>query len=279
MDILYLYRHSAANDFEIRYSLRSVEQYLPYIRKVWIFGDRPHFLADDVSIVEHVRHDYVARIANYRLPVRNIFLLTFLASLIPRLDHEFLIFCDDYFLLDHVSETEIRKDRVLEDLETMTTRGRGLWKDSLWRTYDLLKRFGYPVYNFETHCPNYMTKSRVLEAYSEFRDFITEDFYYGPVAFTAIQNHALRHGQADLELMAETNPRAGFYRPTVYEAIAAQCQGKKFLSFDDGGFNDQMRRYLHDRFPRFSRFERNEARCDWTSGLPGVFNDLLKQSS
>lgn len=256
MDILYLYRHSSTNDFEIRYSLRSVERHLPFIRKVWIFGDRPHFLNGDAAVVEHVRHDYVARIANYRLPVRNIFLLTFLGSLIPRLDHEFLIFCDDYFLLDDVSEAAIRKDRVLEDLDKFTSRGKGLWKDSLWRTYDLLKRFEYPVFNFETHCPNFMTKSRVLEAFCEFRDFITEDFYYGPVAFTTIQNHALKHGQADLEFMADTNPRAGFYKPADYETIVAQCQGKKFLNFDDGGFNDDMRRFLEFRFPSPSKFER-----------------------
>src|SRR5689334_20567214 len=108
MDILYLYRHSAANGLELRYSLRSVKRYLPYIRKVWILGDRPDFLTDDTSLIEHVPHEYVARIANYRLPVRNIFLLTFLGTLIPKLAHDFLVFCDDYFLLEHVSEAAIR---------------------------------------------------------------------------------------------------------------------------------------------------------------------------
>lgn len=255
MDILYLYKHSAANDFEIRYSMRSVERHLPYIRKIWILGDRPHFLCDDTSLVEHVPHEYVARIANYRLPVRNLFLLIFLGSLIPELDYEFLVFCDDEFLLTEVNKAEMCKDRVLESLEEAGTRGRSLWKESLWRTYDLLKRFGYPVFNFETHCPSYMTKKRVFEAFCAFRDFITEDFYYGPVAFTAIHNYALRHGGADLEFMAETRPRAGFYKPADYQTIAAECQGKRFLNFDDAGLNDDMRRFLQRRFPLPSRFE------------------------
>jgi hypothetical protein len=229
---------------------------LPYVNKVWILGDRPHFLTDDTSAVEHVPHEYVARIANYRLPVRNLFLQVFLGSLIPKLDHEFLAFCDDYLLIDHVRETEIRKDRVLEDLDKLVNRGKGAWKEALWRTYDLLKRLGYPAYNFETHCPTYLTKTRVLEAFCEFRDFITEDRFYGPLAFTSIQNYAVKHGTADLQWMTETQARAGFYSPTDYDRIKAECKGKQFLNFDDAGFNDDMRRWLQEKFPTPSRFER-----------------------
>ncbi len=192
MDIVYIFKHSATQDLELRFSLRSVRRHLPYIRKVWVFGDRPHFLSVDKAIIEHVPHEYTAGISNFRLPLRNFFLLNFFASLIPELDHEYLSFCDDYFLLDFVPESEICKDRVLENLDDIRVRGRGLWKDSLWRTYDLLKRFDYPVYNFETHVPTYLTKARVLEAYCRFRDFITEDPFYGPIAYTTIQNHAFK---------------------------------------------------------------------------------------
>lgn len=255
MDILYLFRHSAAGDFEIRHSLRSVQKYLPYIRKIWILGDRPRFLSDDTSVIEHVPHGYVAGIASYRLPLRNLFLLTFLGSLIPKLNHEFLVCGDDYFMLDHVSEEEMREDRVLENLDELKSRGRGIWKDALWRTYDLLKRLDYPCYNFETHCPAYMTKTRVLEAFCAFRDFVTEDYLYGPLAFTSIQNHACKYGAVKLAFMSPDNPRAGFYAPSDYNAIRAGCDGKKFLNFDDAGFNDDMRRYLKERFPEPSVFE------------------------
>jgi hypothetical protein len=47
-------------------------------------------------------------------------------------------------------------------------RGRGLWKDNLWRTRDLLVRLGYPAFNFEAHVPVYLTRKRVFEAYAEF---------------------------------------------------------------------------------------------------------------
>ncbi len=92
MDALYLFRHSVYGDVEIRYSLRSVAKYAPYIRKVWIFGDRPAFLSEETSLIEHVPHSYVTRSGNFRTPVTNFFLLLYLSSLIPDLDHEYLFF-------------------------------------------------------------------------------------------------------------------------------------------------------------------------------------------
>jgi hypothetical protein len=95
MDALYLFRHSVYGDVEIRYSLRSLAKHAPYIRKVWIFGDRPAFLSEDTRLIEHVPHEYVARVGNFRTPVTNFFLMLYLSSLIPDLAHEYLQFSDD----------------------------------------------------------------------------------------------------------------------------------------------------------------------------------------
>ena len=104
------------DELELRYSLRSVAKHLPYIGKVWIFGDRPAFLVEDRAIVEHVPQEYTACISNYRLPVVNLFVQIFLGSLIPNLACEFLLFADDYVVLDVLPEGAMRKDRALEDL-------------------------------------------------------------------------------------------------------------------------------------------------------------------
>src|SRR5437660_9327887 len=102
IDIAFLFRHSSAQDHEILYSLRSIATHLPFIRKVWIFGDRPAFLSDDKTIVEHVFHGYLAPLLGYRVPVRSDFLMLFLASLIPDLSFNFVRLADDYILLDSV---------------------------------------------------------------------------------------------------------------------------------------------------------------------------------
>ena len=80
MDALYVYAHSPHADFEIRQSLRSLAENAPYIRKVWIYGDRPHFLCDDPSIVEHVPHAATAGVLGVKTPVVNFFLLMFLCN-------------------------------------------------------------------------------------------------------------------------------------------------------------------------------------------------------
>jgi hypothetical protein len=158
MDARYVFRHSVHGDVEIRYSLRSVAEYAPYIRKVWIFGDRLAFLSDDTSFVEHVPHSYITRSGSFRTPVTNFFLLLYLSSLIPDLDHEYLFFCDDFYLLRPLEMADARTVRYLQDLSQAKDRGRGVWRESLWRTYDLLRRLGYPGYNLEAHTPTYFRR-------------------------------------------------------------------------------------------------------------------------
>src|SRR5487761_1081996 len=301
MDLLYIYRRNSPEEFELRCSLRSVERHLPYIGKVWIFGDRPNFLVDDRTIVEHVPQEYLAAVVTYRLPVVNLFLQIFLGSLIPNLVPEFLLFADDYVLLDFVPEDEMRKARALETLgdvyghdrgacslssreragvRAATTSPASLWREALWRTCDLLARFGLPLYNFETHVPASLTKARVLEAFCVFRDFITEDRLYGPLALTAILNLAAKRGPADVVLLSEEKTRAGFYAPADLATIHAHCAGKKFLNFDEAGLNADMRRYLEEAFPEPSAYEAdgpaNPVSNDWAAFQRPLFTQQSK---
>ena len=73
MDLLYVFRHSSFDDLELRYSLRSVATHAPWVRKVWVFGDRPEFLSEDTKIIEHVPHEAVAWVEKRRTPVTNFF--------------------------------------------------------------------------------------------------------------------------------------------------------------------------------------------------------------
>jgi hypothetical protein len=260
MDALYLFKQNANDGFELRHSLRTIEMNAPYIRKVWIFGDRPSFMSNDVSVIEHVPQEYLAPILGVKTPLSNFFLMIFLSSLIPDLDFEYLRFSDDFFLLKDFPIEEARRDRYFEDLTPPPTlpRGTGPWRESLWRTRDLLVRLGYTAFNFETHVPAYMMRKRVLEAYCEFRDFVTEDRWFGMMGATAILNHAHKHEKTKLISIKDENSRGGFWGkpPLSYEAVLEQVQGKTFFSFDDHAFNDHIARFLRERYPKRSRFER-----------------------
>ena len=98
MDVVYVFQHSPFGDEELRYSLRSLQKHLRCLRKVWIFGDRPAFLTDDESLIEHVPHSAVARIGDFPTPVKplppNIPLIAD-----SELDAEYLFFGDDFILI------------------------------------------------------------------------------------------------------------------------------------------------------------------------------------
>src|SRR5437870_3492740 len=122
LDIVYLFKHSRHRDEELRFSLRSVAANLPFIRKVWIFGDRPAFLADDRSIIEHIPHEYIAPLLGLKTPVRNDMHMLVLASLLPEVAFDFVRFSDDYIILQPLSRQQLCTVRALEDLNKLPAR-------------------------------------------------------------------------------------------------------------------------------------------------------------
>ena len=273
IDAVYLFRHSANGDQEIRYSLRSVAAHLPFIRKVWIFGDRPEFLSADKRLVEHVPHEYLAPLFGYRTPVRSDFLMQFLASLIPDLASDFVRFADDYIVLAPLSPEQLMTPRALEDLNRAPARGRGKYKQLVWKTYDVLQHYGFAGYNFEAHVPQPLTKRLVLEAFLAFREFLSEDRLQSLVTLTSLYNYALKYHGLKFRWLAQDRCRAGFYgaprraagNGTPQEAPAAgwtadevrgACQGRLFLNFDDQAWGPGIEEFLRERFPEPSRFER-----------------------
>lgn len=257
LDIVYLFRHSKHQDEEIRFSLRSVAANLPFIRKVWIFGDRPAFLSADRSLVEHVPHEYIAPLLCCRTPVRSDMLMLVLASLLPEVAFDFVRFSDDYIILQPLSRDQLCTVRALEDLKVQSARGDGKWKQALWRTFEVLKEYGYSGFNFETHVPAPMNRKMVFEAYMAFRQFHLEDRYAGLVSSTTIYNYAVKHQGLQFVWLADEQSRVGFYRSCpAGEKIPAACDGKLFLSFDDGAFGATLLRFLAGAFPEPCKFEK-----------------------
>ena len=274
IDILVLFRHSQHADEELRYTLRSAERFVEGMGKVWVLGDRPEWLAEDRSVVEQVEHQYLARAFRFKLPVRNHYLLTLLGSLIPEMTNEFLWMADDNVFLAPANLEFLRQVRVFEDLSKLTTRGRGIWKDALWRTYDTLCRLGYPALNYESHIPHVMTRKWVWESYCAFEDFISEDRHFGLLALTSIFNYRMQHEPFEPTWLLKEGQFLGLYKHAVVgatppnsvagmtgpvllvEQVRQLTAGKTFFNFDDQSFTPAVRQFLHETFPEKSRFER-----------------------
>lgn len=252
MDAVYFYKHSPHGGAELHYSLRSLEKFAPYIRKVWIFGDCPAFISRDKSIIEHVPHAAVNALG-VKTPVVNFFLLYFLSSLIPELSHDYLRLSDDFILLQDLSEEDARKDRCIGDLTTLTDkqiakRPRTEWHDSLDATYSHFKRLGRKhIYNFETHTPAFMTKTRCMQAYLQLRDSVTEHKFTGLMGATAILNCAQDLQLKNFEIMGAYSSDPGLEWLEAHQ--------KPFFNFDDGAFGPGVKEFLRKNFPDASKYE------------------------
>ena len=269
MDAVFFFRHSKHGDIEIRYALRGIAKHMPWVRKVWIFGDRPRFLVDDAALVEVVPHEYMARVGKFQAPVTSFFLMYYLAALIPDLDFEMLWFCDDFVIIDELSIEDARRDRYIVEMDTVKERPKGLWQESLWRTYDFLKRLGYTGYNFETHAPTYFTKKRIIDAYLDLKDFITEDRWYGMLGPTAILNHAVCWDRMDLVNRGVEGKWLGFYGESPpYDELVRRAQGKLFFNVDDKSYTPDVRRFLAERFPIASKYEGADIDAGTVDELP-----------
>lgn len=257
MDIVYFFRHSPHDDVELRYSLRSVAAHYPSVGKVWILGDRPRFLADDVSRIEHLPWSATGRLLGFESPQRNFFRMLLCAAVIADLPAEFLCFSDDFILLRPWSESQARTIYYLEDLCQVRSRGSGLWTESLWRTFDVLQRLGYPGYNFETHVPAYFRKRWIIEAYDDLRDWVCGDPWHGILGISSVLNHALhRHGLA-IDSLTDRRLRAGFYGQLCQaEPLRRIGAEKAFLNFDDAAFGPPLVEFLQRRFPDRCRYEK-----------------------
>jgi hypothetical protein len=250
MDVGYVFRHSEFDDLELRYSLRSVAKHLPWIRKVFVFGDRPEFLSDDRLVIEHVPWEAVAWVGGVRVPVVNLCWQYCLLALWPELDSEFLIFHDDHILLGDVSAEVARRNRYVENLAECRERGTGKWKAQLWRTFDWLQQAGLPTYNFESLTPRHTTKRRLFAAFAALRGAMSEERFGGLLGPTAILNRALNRENFAITRRDEENLTQGFTSaPARHDELVEKTQGKRFLYFNEKGFSADLRQFLAERFP------------------------------
>lgn len=206
---------------------------------------------------EHVSHEEVAWITGVKTPVVNTFQLMYLSALLPEVSSEYLWFCDDYILLDNLSHEMACRPRIVQDLNQVKSRGKGLYKEALWRTFDLLKRYKYSGLNYEVHIPIHLKKEWILGAVREFQDFMTEDRFYGLLAQIAVLNYAQKQVGFQPTMLKDEGIYAGFHhKPFPYEEIEANCQGKIYLNFDDHAYDESMKRYLEERFPKRCFYEK-----------------------
>jgi hypothetical protein len=161
-DLVYILgKESAWLNNELRYSLRSVEKYLKNYRKVFVFGECPHFL--DTNNIIHVpnadtSHDKAVNIKNKLVAICSH----------ADVSEDFMFFNDDYFLMGDVDASNYEYQYKC-DLNHSASINRTIYREHVLSTIDVLKEKGLCLNNFDTHKPIIYNKEKLMGVIFQYR--------------------------------------------------------------------------------------------------------------
>ena len=240
-DVLYIVRPSGWNyDEELRYALRSLEKHARNIGRVFVCGDIPEFLSDDVVKISCDNpHNRKAKNLQYRLEY---------AIQHSDIGNRFLLSSDDIFLMQDVdldnyphfwkNGAEISVPAELENTKIghIVANAR-----------EVLKQFGCTMQDFGGgHCLHWIYKN-LWQQNAEMRAAAMNSKYGVPVdlmsgAMIAKELHPVHIIRTDLKFN---------YIPTDDELRAADC-------FSTGDRPDLWNgdKWLNELYPNKSRYEK-----------------------
>lgn len=152
-DLLYILgRGSKWRNNEIRFSLRSVEKYLPHAR-IFIVGECPKFLRNVVHIP--AIDPYENKIANAIFKIRA-------ACREIDLSERFILMNDDFFLLRPIKRIEPMILGTLSDALANHSTKAGYYFNAIRKTQDLISAAGQKALDYEVHAPMILEKQKFL---------------------------------------------------------------------------------------------------------------------
>lgn len=229
MDIVYVVKDSAYNE-ELKYSLRSVEENFPHNR-VWIIGGKPIGVHPDkqVPIVQKGRTKWDR--------VRNLWGMICENK---EITDKFVIFNDDFFILEPVKELPAYSDGDLEALAKRVIKNNNgrptFYTNRIMKCAEILKNAGLSTHSFEMHVPMVIDKKLMLATREKFPGAPASRSLYGN--YNHIKPCRLSDGK-------------------IITLRGVPHEGQVFLSTEDMSFSDgSVGRYIRYRFPNKSRFEK-----------------------
>jgi hypothetical protein len=208
---------------ELKYSLRSIEKYAPFVRKIYIVtnGQKPSWIKTHPKI-EFVSHSQIFRHPNH-LPTFNSMAIESCLHRIPGLSEYFIYFNDDVFLGRPSTFTsfftEDGKIRLFLTDRVISKKDPGKnaigYKISIWNTNNLLSRkFSKQKRYHVGHTPDAERKSLILEIEKLF-----------PKVFASVEGHKFR-GLHDYALTNGLIPYTACY---LKKGVISKASFEKFV--------------------------------------------------
>ena len=229
LDIVYFVKNAQSNN-ELRYSIRSVVENMPY-KRIWIFGGCPYGIVPDVRI--RAEQNGASKWENvhemYRLACAN-----------KDLTDNFILFNDDFYIMKPMTKVEPLYRCTLDEhialLEAKFKRPNGYTK-LLRNCNKELKTLGKPALSYELHVPFIFNKKKLEALLNKYPDQHCTRTLYG---------NLYNIGGKQSEDIKVFTSKPGF-----------DYKNASLLSSDDGidNINNDVWRYIRLKFKNKSKYE------------------------
>lgn len=246
LDVLYILgTGSKWLNNEIRYSLRSIEMFLPHAR-VFIVGHLPQFIRKEsvthIPCNDPTKSKLVNSIYKLKRACHN-----------KQLGSRFVLMNDDFFFLKPVPRIRLfRNGSLAKTIEKHPTKN-GYYYEAMLRTQQLIEGAGIHVpQNYALHYPFVVEKKKALE--------LMERFPWQ------------KDGYQFRNLYANIYLKGGFTRNDVKmrkskDLDTRQFKGIDLFSTDDAVVSDaRFQRFMRRHYPKASQYERENVQ-DLSPGL------------
>lgn len=231
MDIVIPLRKSANDDIELRFALRSIEQYILERGNIFIVGYCPKWLS---NIIHIPADDYPDR----RFRDNNIFRKITLACDDQRVSDSFCVASDDHFLLKPFSGQPVYSTTLFYHMNNY--RSTSTYRNTLLNTIRILPEGSL---NFNLHCPIVYNKELFVRSVGSL-------------------NWKVAHGYAINSVYCNMNNVEGFHyydlkikKPMRAGEITKLLNNRLFFSVDDPAMNQAMIGVLESIYPVKSQYE------------------------
>ena len=217
---------------ELKFSLRSVEKYLPF-KKVFVCGNDPGFLSESVTFIEN----HPIQKANDKAWAIKEQLLKLCSD--DRLSEDFVLLNDDYFFLRPVTSFPYWHKGELKD--AMETLGSGVYYGHLLATERALFKKRYTTLHFDGHWPIVYNKKKLVEVIQKYNWNI-------PLGYTLRSLYCNTLG-----IPGEYREDVKANKPEDWELFT---RNKDVFSVDDQAIGRNLGEFLLTLFPNKSQFEK-----------------------
>lgn len=239
MDVLYILGNGSRwNNNEIKYSLRSLEKHGKNYGRVFITGEKPYFINDQV-IYNYQPDKYIPQI-NHLLKVLWTFQNTDISD-------DILLMYDDVFFIKDIDVQNypfyFRREETPDNFNISNTHTK-----SLIYTKNVLTTLGKPTKDFSLHCPITYNRQKFYEFYEKFKEY--NDIYSKEFGLSARNAYA-----NNLEIVGEYLPDVKINRILTKRDIELKIEGRNVFSIGNNIISGGIVEFLDENYPNKSKWE------------------------